>query len=233
MSTPAESGAPAARANPPLVEPISQGSHPPAKLTDTGWIWWKQRPRRDFPAEPDPTFTLVGDALIQELTAKFSLDAEAIARIKTDIAHLEAELLRYFRETDHNAKKFQNGFRLYNWRLLMLATAATLVGSLQAISLSISPAMLLVLGALETIIALYTVYVVNARGRDASVEDWLKNRRMSEQLRREFFRYLMMLPPYNQDEKDFERKRKLSHRAAMIYADQIPDEPSILEGRAS
>ncbi|MBK8026430.1 MAG: DUF4231 domain-containing protein [Chloroflexi bacterium] len=167
------------------------------------------------------------------MTKTLNLDAEAVARVKLDISHLEGELLRYFRETDYNAKRFQNGFRLYNWRLLMLSTVATIIGAFQAISLSISPALLLVLGAMETIVALYTVYVVNARGRESSVDDWLKNRRMSEQLRREFFRYLMYLPPYNQDEKEYERKRKLSHRAAMIYAEQIPDEPSILERRAS
>lgn len=161
--------------------------------------------------------------------SEFELKPDAIARIKADLVHLDHELLRYFRETDHAAKKYQNGFRLYNVRILILSTAATLVGAMQAISLGFSASWLLYLGAAETILALYTVYVANTRSQDASLDDWLKNRRQSEQLRREFFRYLLYLPPYFEDEVEYERKRKLARRAAAIYADQFPEEPSILE----
>jgi hypothetical protein len=200
------------------------------KAQFSGWVWWQQRPKRNFPAEPDPDFQLVSNQTLEELSHEFNLSPAAVARIRHDLAHLDHELLRYFRETDHAAKKFQNGFRLYNVRILILAAVATMIGALQAISLSIDASLLLVLGAAETIVALYTVYVVNTRSQDASLDDWLKNRRQSEQLRREFFRYLLYLPPYMEGELEYERKRKLSRRAASIYADQFPEEPSILEG---
>jgi len=218
---------PGASTTPP-VQPISQRNNQ-MRHASQGWIWWQQRPKREFPNEPDPQFKLVPDDLIERMTTEFNLDPGAVARMKKDIDYLDHELLKYFRETDHAAKKYQNGFRLYNVRILMLATGATLIGTLQAISLAFSPSLLLVLGALETIVALYTVYVVNTRSTEASLDSWLKNRRQSEQLRREFFRYLLYLPPYIEGELEYERKRKLSSRAASIYADQFPEEPSILE----
>ncbi len=227
----AESAQPPPEPEKPVQQqPIAQRAAEQRKAQFSGWVWWQQRPKRAFPNEPDPNFKLVSDEMLEQLTQEFRLSPAAMARIRQDLGHLDHELLRYFRETDHAAKKFQNGFRLYNVRILILAAVATMIGAFQAISLSIDPSLLLVLGAAETIVALYTVYVVNTRSQDASLDDWLKNRRQSEQLRREFFRYLLYLPPYMEGELEYERKRKLSRRAASIYADQFPEEPSILEG---
>lgn len=192
-------------------------------------VWVTQMPFKNIPKEPDQSFQLINDKMLETIKEEYDLDDESINNIKADRAFMENELMRYFRELDVDAKVKQNEYRKYQIRILMLASAATLVGSLQAISVNAAP-YLRFFGMVEALIALFTVFVIQTRGTDATLPGWLSARKKAEQLRREYFRYMMRLPPYDQDLKVYDLKLRLSSRAAEIYNDKDPEEPSILEG---
>jgi len=195
-------------------------------------MWIRQLPSLRFPRRQNEAFELISDEFLHQIATTYQLDEAALEKIKQDRDFMEPELMVYFRELDHKAKLQQNGYRLFQLSILALATLATIIGSLQAVMLSSNPDILPWLGALEAFVALLTVFVVQTRGTNSRLSDWLNNRRKAEQMRREFFRYLMDLPPYRSIEVDYERKQTLSRRAAEIYNDKFPEEPSILEGRA-
>jgi len=217
-------------------EPVQQY----AEEENEGWfasfkkylpIWVKQLPEPNIPKKPDPSFQLVSDKMLDNIQRVHQLDETSIQRIKADRQFMESELMRYFRELDTEAKVKQNNYRLYQIRILMLATAATLVGSLQAVSLN-NETTLRLFGLLEGIIALFAVFVIQTRGTDATLPGWLNARKKAEQLRREYFRFMLRLPPYDKSDRDYDLKLRLSSRAAEIYNDKDPEEPSILEGES-
>ncbi|GAB4513063.1 MAG: hypothetical protein OHK0046_13450 [Anaerolineae bacterium] len=207
------------------VKPVSQGTESRAK-----WIpvWVRHLPKINFPTQPNPDFKLINEKVLNTLETE-GVNADYINRLQSDMNDLEQELMRYFRELDHKAKRQQNGYRRYQIAVLMLATFATMIGSVQAIALSSNPAALPIWGAAEALVALFTVFVVQTRGPNTSLPEWLSNRRKTEQLRREYFRYLMYLPPYKRDEPAYERRQKLANRVADVYNEKFPEEPSILE----
>jgi len=195
-------------------------------------VWVKQLPEPNLPKTPDPDFQLVSDKMLDDIQQIHQLDGASIQRIKDDRQFMEKELMRYFRELDTDAKVKQNNYRLYQIRILMMATAATLVGSLQAVSLDNEMALRL-FGLLEGVIALFAVFIIQTRGSDSTLPGWLNARKKAEQLRREYFRFMLRLPPYDNSAQPYDLKLRLSSRAAEIYNDKDPEEPSILEGDAS
>ncbi|RMF78578.1 MAG: DUF4231 domain-containing protein [Chloroflexi bacterium] len=230
-----QSGNPGQPTRPDLPEPISQGGQGtwyPSGVSKLIPMWIRQLPSLRFPRRQNEAFELISDEFLHQIATTYQLDEAALEKIKQDRDFMEPELMVYFRELDHKAKLQQNGYRLFQLSILALATLATIIGSLQAVMLSSNPDILPWLGALEAFVALLTVFVVQTRGTNSRLSDWLNNRRKAEQMRREFFRYLMDLPPYRSIEVDYERKQTLSRRAAEIYNDKFPEEPSILEGRA-
>jgi hypothetical protein len=144
-------------------------------------------------------------------------------RIYDDMKHLDHELLRLFRERDYEASYHQNRYRLFQLMYIILATVATIIGAFLALMLESNPDVVPVLGLLETIIALFTTYIATISGRQPPLPLWLENRRKAEGLRREYFRYLMNVPPY--DGLDTVRRRLLlSSRAARINDEGISEE---------
>jgi hypothetical protein len=69
---------------------------------------------------------------------------------------------------------------------------------------------------------LMTTYLASVSGREAPLPIWLENRRRAEHLRRDYFRYLMNLTPYDNLE-GYDRRRLLSMRAANINRGFFPD----------
>jgi len=93
----------------------------------------------------------------------------------------------------------------------------------QALSIDSNPGLVPFFAFLETVIAAFVAYLATVSGREPPMPQWLTNRRASEQLRREFFRYLTHLPPY--DKLDgYRRKLTLSQRAADINRGVYPQE---------
>jgi len=184
--------------------------------------WIKQLPRWRFDTAPDPNYQLIDKNKLAAVLAK--VDKEAAKHIEDDIAFLDKELLRLFRERDYEASLHQNRYRRLQIGFMGLAAIATVLGGLQGIFLSGSPDLVPKLALAETIIALTTIFLATISGRIPSLPLWLQNRRRAETMRREYFRYLMRTKPYDIDTmEDYERKLLLSTRAANINRGIYPD----------
>ncbi len=191
-------------------------------------VWMQDLPLLRFrPETPDVIAPLVNmdelEALLQDA------DPASAERIRQDVKFLEYELLRLFRQRDHGAKKQQNRYRKYQLGYVGLAAIATLIGSLQAIALASSPNTIPVWAFAETVVALVATFLATIGGREAPLPLWIVNRRRAEQLRREYFRFLANLPPYDSVE-GYKRSMLLSRRAAEINRGDIPQEPAPATG---
>ncbi|MGJ3239779.1 MAG: DUF4231 domain-containing protein [Anaerolineae bacterium] len=186
--------------------------------------WFRQFPQLTFPSHPEDDFVLIGDEDLQDLLKRYNIvpDSPAALRVKADIDWLNAELMPLFRERDHVAKREQNRYRQYQLGFLILATAATIVGSFQVWALQSAPQAILFFGVTETFIALLTTFLATLMGNRQPLAEWLENRRLTEQLRREYYRYLTDLPPYD-DLDGVDRKTRLARRAAAINNRKDPD----------
>jgi hypothetical protein len=181
-----------------------------ADFRDRAPEWVKQLPRLKFP-EPNPNFQLLQPDELNTLLQ--SADPETAKRLREDMEYLDKELLRLFRDRDYDAKFQQNRYRLYQISYIVLATAATAVGAILAVALDSNPTLVPWLGFTETAIALITRRLADTSAREPPLPLWLENRRIAEALRREYFRYLMDLPPYDALE-GYNRRRAVSIRAA-------------------
>lgn len=190
--------------------------------------WARQLPRRSFPDNPRADYQLIDRQKMRALLK--DADPEALRRLDADIDFLDHELLRLFRQRDHQAAFQQNRYRLYQIGFIVLATFATLIGSLQALTLGSVPDWVPLLAFIETLIALGTTYLATISGRESPLPMWLSNRRRAEHLRREYFRFLMNIPPYN-DLDAIQRRLMLSQRAAEINRGFYPETDGSSQGR--
>ncbi len=201
----------------PLVPPITQQ----AKLSRQGWSGWaRQLPHINLPAAK-PNFQLIDrDKLRQAL---HDADPTVVKGIEQDLDFLEHELMRLFRERDAEAAIQQNRYRLYQVTYIVLAALATLIGSLQALVLNSDRALLPWLAFGETLVALFATFLATISGREPPLPLYLNNRKRAEGLRREYFRFLMNLPPYD-TVQGADRHVMLSQRAADINRGVFPEE---------
>lgn len=209
--------------------PVARITQPLSQSVRGGWraampAFIQELPYLRFSNAPNPQFRLIEQKHIDAIKALYP---EATARIDADIAFMDYELLRLFVERDFEAKRNQNRYRVYQLMFLALATFATLIGSFQALALNSSPDWLPIWAFLETIIALVATFVATISGREPPLPRWLDNRRRAEQLRREYFRFLMNLPPYDAL-TGYKRQVELSRRAADINRGMFPEEPTVL-----
>jgi hypothetical protein len=199
------------------IAPVSQEK----KDFRKGWpVWAKQLPRLKF-NDPNPNFQLIDrERLRNALSDK---DSEAVKRIESDLDFLERELLRLFRSRDHEAAMQQNRYRLIQLGYIALAALATLFGSLQAMVVGPRPDLLPLFAFFETVVALLATFLATISNREPPLTLWLNNRRRAENLRREYYRYIMHLPPYDKLE-GADRRILLSSRAADINRGVFPDD---------
>jgi hypothetical protein len=212
----------------PPATPAGEANTQYAEKRSAKWPEWvKQLPKLKFePEEPDEKAPLISQ---EDLEVVFrNADPDAVTRIRKDIDFMDYELLRLFRIRDHEAKKQQNRYRLYQISYLILAASATLIGSLQALTLTGDPNVLPFFAFAETLIALVAIYLTTISGREPPLLLWMENRRRAEQLRREYFLFLANLPPYDQLE-GYRRSVLLSKRAAEINRGNVPPEPDVQE----
>ncbi len=206
--------------NPPSNDqPNTQGN---AWFRQNMPAWIQELPTWRFrPEEP-----VIDKPLIDRDTLDAALkdvDPEIVKRIKDDIQFLDYELLRLFRIRDHEAKKQQNRHRKYQVGYLLLATGAAALGSFQALAVATNPQLMQIFAFGETLIALFATYMTTLGNREPPLNRWLDNRRRAEQLRREYFLFLMNLPPYD-GLVGYERKVMLSKRGAEINRGVFPSD---------
>jgi uncharacterized protein DUF4231 len=208
-------------------QPNTQGRdvNKPRRFRDYLQVWMQELPTYPFsPPEPDPSFQLIQEADWNTITSQ--TDKDTADQMEADKKFLDYELLRLFRERDYEAKKQQNRYRLIQIGFMLLAAIATMIGALQALALSNDPTSLPFLAFFETLVALLATFLSTIAGREPPLPIWLSNRRRAEQLRREYFRYLVNLPPY--DGLDgYQRQMALSKRAADINRGVFPEEPAL------
>jgi len=184
--------------------------------------WLKQMPRLNFPPLSED-FELIERKQLIGVLKEIKADQAAVKRVVDDLKYLDSELMRLFRERDYEAKSQQNRYRLYQILYMVLAALATLIGALIALFLEIRPSLVPLLALGETFVALITTYLATISGREPPLPLWLENRRRAETLRREYFRYLANVEPY--DEVDgYEREMLVSRRAAEINRGFFPGE---------
>lgn len=182
-------------------------------------LWMRQLPYLRFPRKRDHFRLIEPEDLIKKLP---DASPEAIERIKVDIEFLDHELMRLFSERDYRASKEQNRYRQYQIGYMLLAATAGIIGSLQALTLTNSPEWAAVFAFMETVVAAFVTFLATISGREQPLPLWLMNRRRAESLRREYFRYLLNLPPYD-EVKGFHRRQLLSTRAADINRGVFPE----------
>ncbi len=178
-------------------------------------VWLREMPRYGpfRPAQPDPRFRLLDPDQLEQVLQ--GVPEVVRQEIYEDVDYLEYEVLRLFRERDHRAKMQQNRYRRQQINFLLLAILSTLVGSLQLIALSNQPEQMPVFAFIETFISLLTAFLAAVGGRVPPQEQWLLNRRRAEELRREYFRFLTRVPPYDEI-GGYQRRMLLAQRAAEI-----------------
>lgn len=203
--------------------------------------WAKQLPHFKLPPA-DPNFSLVPkqealnllrpdpskvtDSTSASAHPPFRATDKTIRAIESDLNLLEREVVKLFRERDLEAKLQQNRYRLYQISFIALSAVATAIGSLLALALTQQPPVWVpVLGFAETVVALLATFLAQISGRESPFMLWLENRRAAESLRREYFRYLVRLPPYdNESMPPYERRLLLAERAALINRGSSPDD---------
>lgn len=183
--------------------------------------WAKQLPKFKF-NPPNTEFRLIDTDRLVETLEQQGADPEAIQRIREDIDFIDHELERLFRQRDYRASREQNRYRLYQVGFTLLAALAGILGAVQALTVNGAPDIMPYIAFGETIVALFTTYLATISGRTPPFPEWINNRRHAEYLRREYFRYLMDLEPYD-EVSGFERKQLLSIRAANINRGVYPD----------
>jgi len=183
--------------------------------------WAKQLPKGRFNA-PDSEFQLIDSNKLLKVLEEQGAEQSSIDKIVEDMDFLDHVLLRLFRDRDYTAAFQQNRYRKYQIYFSMLAALATIIGAFQALAVNDSPNLMPWLAFAETVVALITTYIATISGREPPLPAWLTSRRHAEYLRREYFRYLMNLAPYDVKE-GYERKQLLSIRAANINRGIYPD----------
>lgn len=202
------------------VEPTTQEG---ANFRRRWPAWAKQLPVMKFNRKPDENYQLIDRKILDESLA--GLPEEVINSIKEDLKFLDEDLVRLFRQRDFDASLHQNRYRLYQIGFMGLAAAAAIFGSIQAVSFGSMPNIVPLLALVETIIALFTTYLATISGREPSLPLWTRNRRHAEHMRRELFRYITRLAPYDDpDLKPCERRKLLSIRVANINRGQYQDD---------
>lgn len=182
-------------------------------------VWMKQLPYLRFPKQK-PNFQLIDPNELNTILS--NADPEAVERIKADIQFIEHELLRLFRDRDYRASHEQNRYRMYQIGYMSLAAVAGIIGGLQALAFTNDPERAALFAFMETVVAAFVTFLATISGREQPLPAWLLHRRRAEYLRREYFRYLLNLPPYD-DVAGFHRRQLLSARAADINRGVFPD----------
>jgi hypothetical protein len=200
-------------------EPVSQ-EKPQFRKGWPGWI--QEMPRLSFPP-PDENFQLIKEADLREVLK--DSDPAIVDEMVAKLREIDHEIMRLFRERDFEASQQQNSYRLYQLGYMFLATAATFFGSTQALAFGSNPDLVATFAFLQTIISALAVFLSFISTREPPLPRWMEHRRRAEFLRREYFRYLMGLPPYSDPTlKPHELKRELGVRAAKANNGSFPAE---------
>lgn len=168
-------------------------------------------------------FQLINEKALKELLQ--DVEPEIVEHIVKEMNEIEHDCMRLFRERDYEASDQQNAYRLYQLGYMFLATMATILGSAQAISFGSNADLVPFFALAQTMIAGLATFLSFISTREPPLPRWLEHRRRAEFLRREYMRYLMQLPPYDDVKaQPYQRKQVLAVRAANANRGDLPAE---------
>lgn len=204
-------------------EPTSQGN---ANARASWPLWMRQLPTFNDPKPKDPNYKLLDyERAKAALTATgANVSQSMLDELRHDFDVLEAEVMRLFRANDLQAKIFQNRYRLTQIGFIAFATAATALGSFQALALLAgSKTGVALIAFFEGGIALLVTFLATLSSPKQQLTEWLGYRQRAELLRREFYRYLMRLTPY-EGLNQADREQLIAQRAASINKGDLTSE---------
>lgn len=134
--------------------------------------------------------------------------------LKQDLDDLEQWLMPAFWEFNQKALHFQNRFYFYQWIFMLGAFLTTLLGVLTTYAYTRDNATLpQAFGYATAIVSGITAYFSVLNNQSSPQVRWARSRRMTEELRSAYFRYLAHLPPFDRiDRVDMMRKFVLDVR---------------------
>ncbi|MBZ0280474.1 MAG: DUF4231 domain-containing protein [Anaerolineae bacterium] len=129
-------------------------------------------------------------------------DLSKYPTITQDLKDLDQHLLPTFFEFSQKSKYFQNDFYLYQWIFALGAFFTTLFGTLAAtVGIAGGNSAGRVLSYMTAIVGAVTAYYTTLSNRGEPQKRWGKTRRLAEELRMNYFKYLSHLPPYDQADR--------------------------------
>jgi hypothetical protein len=131
--------------------------------------------------------------------------------IKQDLSDLEEHLLPAFWEINQRAKYYQNSFYYYQWVFMLGAFFTTVLGAATTLAYTLG-------GDAERYLTvglgLMTMIISGALGAFATLNEqmspqkrWANNRRLAEELRTTYFKYLAHLSPFDTPDRVQEMRR--------------------------
>jgi hypothetical protein len=185
----------------------------PSTANTGRFAWAQELPRRSYPPF-DPTSTIIDRAELQNVLADIA--PEVTQSIVDDLDFLEENLVPLFRSRHYEARRELNRYRFNQLIISVVALTMILMSVLQLVALISAIQFLLVAAFLTTLVALTLTFLTTLVSRSQSpVISWLTNQRRAEALRREYYRFVLDLPPYH-NLRDLKRKKLLAVRAADI-----------------
>jgi len=137
-------------------------------------------------------------------------DLSKYPTIKQDLDDLDEHLLPAFWEFNQKAKHFQNRFYLYQWIFMGGALLTTLLGALTtyAYTREVDGGMFAnVAGIMTAVVSGITAYFNYVSDQGSPQKRWAKTRRLTEELRTNYYRYLAHLQPYNEADRVQQMRR--------------------------
>lgn len=137
-------------------------------------------------------------------------DLTQMATLKQDLEDLEEHLVPAFFEFNQKALHYQNRYILYQWVFMFGAFITTLLGALTtyAYTLSDDGGMAAnVFGIMTAIVSGTSAYFNFVSDQGSPQRRWAKARRLAEELRMNYYRYLAHLEPFDKDDRVQQMRR--------------------------
>lgn len=176
----------------------------------SGLFFVKRRPHTHVPLEwrKPPTAKEYEDLLEWEGLVSIANwkndDLNQYPLLKQDLADLEQHLLPAFWEFNQKAKHYQNRYYLYQWVFMLGAFVTTLLGALTTYAYTLDSTTSLLpnaFGILTAIISAITAFFNALSTQNSPQTRWAKSRRLAEELRMAYFKYLAHLDPYTGEDR--------------------------------
>jgi hypothetical protein len=119
--------------------------------------------------------------------------------IAQDLRDLQQHLIPSYFEFNQKSRYYQNRYYLYQWVFVVGAFVTTLFGTLAATSPT--PEVAKSLKYLTAAVGAVTAYYTTLSNRGEPQKRWGKTRRLAEELRMNYFKYLSHLPPFDQADR--------------------------------